>query len=326
MEQKPSFSRREWLFVISIVLMIEAWILNISYSFKADQDVINYISFASTIASLLLAVLAIIYGFYQADGQHKLASTINFQLDSMRSVQSSLNRAAEGLDGQLTQIASATSTLGTISNSIESTHTKLSSLEGGVTNLQSQQALIQAALRLEKVNPSTRSVLDSADLPASSAPPPASVASNAPASKEVHPGEDGDFISRKAAFRRIIGGTSYPHDLVGYAFYHAIKTNGSESLPYYDFVNFFSVGMAEGGVYDYEQTRWFDLFRSTMGMLEIIGVISTSNLTNNYKNRTFSFRKDYIEQLKMIAMQTAKAVKTASGAAMIDKLDWKMNK
>lgn len=308
MDNKPSFSRREWLLVISIILMIEAWILNISYSFKADQDVINYISFASTIASLLLAVLAIIYGFYQADGQHKLASTINFQLDSMREVQTSLNRAAEGLDGQLTQIASTTSVLGSISDSIESTHKKLGALEGGLTSLQSQQATFHAALRLDKVNaPETDGST--------------SVSSHNFLVEKNVPKEDS--ISRTTAFRKVIMGTSYPQDLVGYALNRAVNLKGVNSVPYYGFINDFAGQMGKEKILDLDYTRWFDLIGAVMGMLEAIEVISTFNPSESYKGRIFNMRPDSVEQLALISRQVAKVKKTAAGAALIDLMEWK---
>ncbi len=200
------FSRREWLMLLSIFLMIEAWILNIGYSFKNDQDVINYISFASTIASLLLAVIAIIYGFYQSDGQRKSAAAIDFQLGSMRTVQQNIDAAASGLVSQLSQINAITSSLSVISESIESTHAKLGSLEGGLSSIKQTQEALQAAMSGGK---------------------------NAPAPVRF----SAEQVKTAAAL--ILRSTSFQLDVVGYALFRAFDAAGSRVMPLWEFLNRF---------------------------------------------------------------------------------------
>jgi hypothetical protein len=133
------FSRREWLMLITILLIIEAWILNLGYVFHTQEAVISYVSFAATIASLLLAVIAIIYGFYQADGQQKTASTIATQIQAMRDVQAGLDEASGGFESQLSAITSVAADLTSLRNSLEGTHQTLG-------HIQSQQDDVKQAI------------------------------------------------------------------------------------------------------------------------------------------------------------------------------------
>jgi hypothetical protein len=143
MEIGKIFSRREWLLVVAILLMLEAWWLNVSYAFHAEQAVINYISFASTIASLLLALLAIIYGFYQAAGQQKSAAALSMQVDAMQNVQRELSETSGKTATQLAAIESAAETLRNIGAT-------LGVIEGGVKTLSEQQTAVHDLLRVSK--------------------------------------------------------------------------------------------------------------------------------------------------------------------------------
>lgn len=140
------FSRREWLLLVALLLMLEAWILNVSYAFHADKAVIDYISFAATVASLLLAVIAIIYGFYQADGQQKSAVAIAAQIDSMRQVQRELNQASSGVSEQLEGIASTAAMLKSLGEAVEATHNRVAGLEGGLSGVAEEQRKASTAL------------------------------------------------------------------------------------------------------------------------------------------------------------------------------------
>lgn len=99
------FKRREWLLLITILLLVEYWITSISYEFSGSSEVINYISFAATISSILLAVIAIIYSFYQSDSQQKSAAIIANQIENLRSVSTEIDTSKVALEGQLSRIS-----------------------------------------------------------------------------------------------------------------------------------------------------------------------------------------------------------------------------
>lgn len=105
---EKQFTRREWLLVIALLLMIEYWIISSSYTFAGEQLVLNYISFAGTISSILLAVLAIIYGFYQSSSQQQASSQILSQVENLRSVSDRLQQSPIKLEEQLDRISGIT--------------------------------------------------------------------------------------------------------------------------------------------------------------------------------------------------------------------------
>lgn len=97
--------------IIAIFLMAEAWILNLSYAFVDEQSVINYVSFASTITSLILAILAIIYGFYQSENGKKTNSALENNIDSLQATQRKFDEFINSVDVQLTSINESADTL-----------------------------------------------------------------------------------------------------------------------------------------------------------------------------------------------------------------------
>lgn len=140
------FSRREWLMLIAIMLAFEYWLLTTSYFYKNQQDVIGYVSFAATIASLLLALIAIIYGYYQSDGQQRSAAAIASQIDSMRDVQKQLNNASDGIADQLTGMTVTASELKNLTESLDGTHRTLGVIEGGINGVLAEQLAIKVAV------------------------------------------------------------------------------------------------------------------------------------------------------------------------------------
>lgn len=145
-QKRRVFSRREWLMTIAILLMLEAWILGVGYEFRAEREVIDFVSFAATIASLLLAVIAIIYGFYQSDGQQKSATEIAIQVDAMRTMQGDLNSASAGIAEQLDGLTSTATLLRDLGAAVESTREKVGSLEGGLSGIAEEQRTVRETL------------------------------------------------------------------------------------------------------------------------------------------------------------------------------------
>jgi hypothetical protein len=130
-----NFSRREWLMLIVILLMLEAGALVSSHAFMSNQDVINYISFASTIASLLLAVLAIVYGFYQSESQKRTGDGIEIHLSKLSGAAEKLAVVSSDLSGNAEKIAGVTDELERLGGAVDLTHNKLSELAGGINTV-----------------------------------------------------------------------------------------------------------------------------------------------------------------------------------------------
>lgn len=121
--------------IIAIFLMAEAWILNLSYAFVDEQSVINYVSFASTITSLILAILAIIYGFYQSENGKKTNSALENNIDSLQATQRKFDEFISSVDVQLTSINQSADTLKVVGSTFGRSVDKIEELRKEVFDL-----------------------------------------------------------------------------------------------------------------------------------------------------------------------------------------------
>jgi hypothetical protein len=72
---------------------------------------LNYISFAGTIASILLAIIAIIYSFVQNESQQRSSGAIAGQIENMRAESRNLTEQRTKLESQLDRVAAIASKL-----------------------------------------------------------------------------------------------------------------------------------------------------------------------------------------------------------------------
>lgn len=98
---------------------------------------VNYVSFASSIASILLAVTAIIYGFIQSDGQQKSAGMLAIQVDEIRQASSKMTASRESLETQLDRFSVVASKIDELSNMVGG---RFSSMEGNFAELRREVA------------------------------------------------------------------------------------------------------------------------------------------------------------------------------------------
>lgn len=66
MEKDKAFSTREWLFVVVIIMGLQFILHTVSYLYSGSPNALGYVSFAGTIVSILLGLIAIIYSFVQS--------------------------------------------------------------------------------------------------------------------------------------------------------------------------------------------------------------------------------------------------------------------
>lgn len=124
-----AFSRREWILLIFILLLVEYGITTMAYNFSSEQNVLNYISFAATISSILLAVLAIIYGFYQNDSQQRVNGEISAQVTNITTASSELSSARTKLETQLDRIDAITSKIDELGSGVKDIQGAISGLD-----------------------------------------------------------------------------------------------------------------------------------------------------------------------------------------------------
>lgn len=139
--------RREWVMVLIILCFIEYWWLQVSYTFKDENSVVSYISFAATIASLILAVVAIIYGFVQNESQKRSGDAVATQLESLRSVAANLSDTSINAATQVEKITSATDQLKALEKKLDGTFDRLKTIEVGINGLHGAQEIMAKELK-----------------------------------------------------------------------------------------------------------------------------------------------------------------------------------
>lgn len=111
--EKPWLSNREWIFLIILVILSQFLIHQYASNVMNETQVINYISFSGTIVSIILAVLAIIYSFFQSITQQSNSDKIASNLESLTGVASTVNASVDKMTSQV-------DTLNTVVNTVQS--------------------------------------------------------------------------------------------------------------------------------------------------------------------------------------------------------------
>ena len=74
---------REWLLIIFIVMLVQFIVQVSAWLYGSNQSALGYISFAGTIVSIILAVLAIVYSYVQSITQQNSSNTIANQVNKL---------------------------------------------------------------------------------------------------------------------------------------------------------------------------------------------------------------------------------------------------
>lgn len=237
-----TFSRREWLFLIVVIMMVEYWLISVSYNFVGWQEVVNFISFAAAIASILLAVIAIIYGFIQSDSNSKTTGALREQAENLRAHTQNISDSSNSLTKQLEVISTITEKLDALDENIRTSAQKLAGVEKTV----------------EGINASNKEFIEGIQ--------------KKRATTELEIKSSGDSISHKDLLETILRRTSYGLDVLAYSLY---KYHSSEKMvTVLDFGNSFDEIINEGsGV-------GRDVFYSVEAIFRTIGFFSSTDLTD----------------------------------------------
>lgn len=150
---RKNFSPREWIMLIIILGFIEAGVLIASHRLMSSSDVLNYISFASTIASLLLAVLAIVYGFYQSESQKRSGDGVDMHLSHLRTTADQIRAVSTTLSENSSGVIELSTSLRNLNDALHVTQNKLSAVEGSVNGFSKQQESFGISLKEMRVDP-----------------------------------------------------------------------------------------------------------------------------------------------------------------------------
>ncbi|MFW2097798.1 hypothetical protein ACG9ZL_16475 [Acinetobacter sp. ULE_I057] len=98
MSEKTKFSTREWILSIIILLIMEAFIFWVAFQFAGNSSALGYVSFAGTLISIILAVLAIGYTYGESQQQKNSSETLSTQISSLVKIKDKLKIQAEALE------------------------------------------------------------------------------------------------------------------------------------------------------------------------------------------------------------------------------------
>lgn len=84
MSTQKTLNTREWILVVVLLMLLQALIHFWSTETMSSSQIVNYISFAGTIVSIILAVLAIVYSFYQNFSQQNNVESISKEVENLK--------------------------------------------------------------------------------------------------------------------------------------------------------------------------------------------------------------------------------------------------
>ncbi|MCG6221607.1 hypothetical protein NB600_18320 [Vibrio antiquarius] len=84
--QEEKMKPREWLYIIFIIILLQFIVQAAAWLYGGNDGALGYISFAGTVVSIILAVLAIVYSYIQSLSQQNSATQISSQVDKLISI------------------------------------------------------------------------------------------------------------------------------------------------------------------------------------------------------------------------------------------------
>jgi len=251
MEDKK-FSRREWFLTIALVMMTEYWFVSLSYNFVDSQQVVNFISFGAAIASILLAIVAIIHGFIQSDSSSKTSATLQNQAESIKETTVELARSSESISEHLTTVSTITSRLDDVNTNILDSIEKLKEIQDSV----------------EDINRNNQNLINTLTQKRSETPPIKTTTN--------------DHISFEKIIEIIFTKSSYELDLVGYALHK--YSESQKTISTHDFIDEYLGAIDPQKKVDY-MSAFFNIDRLLIG-INAIKYNSLSDkliITENFK-------------------------------------------
>ncbi|WP_312976726.1 hypothetical protein [Stutzerimonas nitrititolerans] len=105
MKEDKGFSRREWLFVIFIIILTQFLVQFVAFIYAGNSSALGYISVSGTIVSIILALLAIIYSYYQSTSQSNSSSSLNSQIEKLIGIVDKIKTDKSDFGHELEQLA-----------------------------------------------------------------------------------------------------------------------------------------------------------------------------------------------------------------------------
>lgn len=150
-----------WVIFALFQLLLSEWTTKVA----GQREVLDYISFAGTITSMLLAVLAIVYAYYTSASQKNDADRIAAQIASLGSTVSNLDRSEVRLSNELVRLGELRAALDEVGERVNLSHEQASRTREAVETM--RQELEE---KLRQQNPAAAELAAPAESFASSFP------------------------------------------------------------------------------------------------------------------------------------------------------------
>ncbi|MUJ21706.1 hypothetical protein [Aliivibrio fischeri] len=93
-----SFSTREWIFTTVILSLVQGVVWYVSFVNSSNGSALTYVSFAGTLISIILAVLAIGYTYGESQGQKNKSDNVSIQIAVLNEVVKSIKFESQSLE------------------------------------------------------------------------------------------------------------------------------------------------------------------------------------------------------------------------------------
>lgn len=100
---------REWLYIVFIVILLQFIVQAAAWLYGGNSGALGYISFAGTIISIILAVLAIVYSYVQSISQQSSAERISSQVDKLIGITDKIDSSKQGLNDTIAHLTNVSS-------------------------------------------------------------------------------------------------------------------------------------------------------------------------------------------------------------------------
>ncbi|MBE3873300.1 hypothetical protein HJ107_23655 [Vibrio parahaemolyticus] len=129
------FSKREWIFSIIIISIVQAFIWYSAFVNAGNGSALNFISFAGTLVSIILAVLAIGYTYGESISQKNQSDTVVNQITTLNQAIGNIRDQSENFN----QVKDISENLALFSKQVESkfdhTSKQVESLSSAISKL-----------------------------------------------------------------------------------------------------------------------------------------------------------------------------------------------
>jgi hypothetical protein len=130
---------REWLFLIFIVILVQFIIQASAWLYSGNSGASSYVSFAGTIVSIILAVLAIVYSFVQTVTQQNAVNIIGREVDRLSGVSKSISDNEEKIKGTVSSLGEVSKKIDKSISNQETITKKVDGISGAVEKMANEK-------------------------------------------------------------------------------------------------------------------------------------------------------------------------------------------